>query len=208
MKTYFEKLNNELSKNGFRHSISSLDNLDILSEFGLDENVIRYKIETFVKTGKWIPFRFIFLRFENGELSYDIFDNRVSAIKAFRDETDRLYKSMNCEDFDIVENDNNVEYSIVDDEDWEYRGIVLPFLSEDKYMIVGFDEPIGEFCLWSGSVGYPLKNEDNVKATLLNIVGDEEYVDNMISYFISSGETIETKDEDDCTIYLRLIELV
>lgn len=203
-----EKLNNELSKNEFRHSISSLDNLDILSEFGLDENIIRYKIETFVKTGKWIPFHFIFLRFENGELSYDIFSNHVSAIKAFRDETDRLYKSMNCEDYDIVENDNNAEYSIVDDEDWEYRGIVLPFLSDDKYILVGFDESIGEFCLWSGSIGYPLKNNEDVKKTLLNIVEDEEYVNEMIAYFISSGETIETRDKDDCRIYLRIIELV
>lgn len=200
-----EKLNNELSENEFGHSISSLDNL---YEFGLDENVIRYKIETFVKTGKWIPFRFIFLRLENGELDYDIFDTRVSAIKAFRDETDRLYKSMIYEDYDIVENSNNAEYSIVNDEDCEYRGIVLPFLSDDKYIIVGFDEPIGEFCLWSGSVGYPLKSNENVKDTLLNIVEDEEYVNKMISYFIRSGETIEAQDKDGCTIYLRLIELV
>ncbi len=195
-----ERLNNELSKNEFRHSISSLDNL---SEFGADENVIRYKIETFVKTGKWIPFRFIFLRLEDGELDYDIFDNRVSAIKDFREETDRLYKSMNCEDYDIVENNNNAEYCIVDDEDWEYRGIVIPFLSDDKYIIAAYNKYGDMFHIYGG-----LENDDRIKHKLFEITEDEEYVNEMVSYFISSGETIETQDKDDCTIYLRLIELV
>ena len=215
MKTYFEKLNKKISENkkaeiienlnkefgenDFCHFISSLEELN---EFETDAQIIKFKIKHFLKTGKWLSFKFLFLNLNDYELGYDVFNNRIPAIKKFCDEYNYLCNEESDEKEYIIYNNKTAEYEIVDSEDWEYRGIVLPILSDDKYIIAGYEQSIGEFCTWRG-----LKTEKAIKAKLLEITEDEEYTNEMISHFINGGETIEAKDKDGCTIYLRLIEV-
>lgn len=220
MKTYFEKINekisenkkveiiekfnNEFGENDFCHFISSLTELN---EFVLHTQINEFKIKHFLKTGKWLSYKFLFLNLNDYDLGYKVFDNRIPAMKAFREEYAYLCDMEDNETEELIDNNKNAEYNVVDYEDWDYRGIVLPILSDDKYVIAGFDQSIGKFCLWSGSKGKPIKKEKDIKVGLLDITGNGEYTNEIISHFINDGETIETTDVGGNTLYLRLIEV-
>lgn len=194
-----EKLNKEFGENDFCHFVGSLSEL---GDFGSHFEIIKYKIKTYIKTGKWLSFKFLFLNLNDYELGYSTFDNRIPAMKAFRDEYAHIHNEETDEIAEITDNSKNAEYSIVDYEDWKYRGIVLPILSDDKYIIAGYDESIDEFNLFAG-----LKTEKAVKNKLLEITEDEEYTNEMISHFMNDAETIEAKNKNGGTVYLRLIEV-